>query len=87
LPATRLRADGPGPALTSLGRLTGQNGGVDIGFEERQIAVGAAEAAVAERLAGQETITKWGLCGWLHRLLSGLHARIPPAKQVAEITV
>jgi hypothetical protein len=34
-----------------------------------------------------ETITKWGLRGVLRRLLSGLHVRIPPTKQVPEFPV
>jgi uncharacterized protein DUF4158 len=34
-----------------------------------------------------ETITKWGLRRLLRRLFAGLHARIPPTKQVSEFVV
>jgi hypothetical protein len=35
----------------------------------------------------KETITKWGLRRLLRRLFAGLHARIPPTKQVPEFVV
>ena len=40
-----------------------QNGGLDIGFQERQIAVGAGEAAMAQGFAGQaERIDGFASC-------------------------